>query len=133
MTRIGPSLVISGQFQSSEDTIIEGRVDGNVQIKDALLTITTRGAMKADVRAVRVVVQGQLKGSISASERIELTSSAQVEGTLSANQVVLADGSRFTGAIDMQRRSLASKVALYRAEHDAAPGPGPNSGQPSAR
>lgn len=124
MTRIGPSLVISGQFQSSEDTIVEGRVDGNVHIKDALLTITPRGAMKADVRAVRVLVQGQLKGSISASERIELTASAQVEGALSANHVVLADGARFTGAIDMQQRTLATKVAQYRAEHDAALAPG---------
>jgi cytoskeletal protein CcmA (bactofilin family) len=121
MTRIGPSLVICGQFQSSEDTIIEGRVDGNVHIKDALLTITSRGAMKADVRGVRVLVQGQLKGSISASERIELTASAQVEGALSANQVVLADGTRFTGAIDMQQRTLASKMAQYRAGHHDAP------------
>jgi len=133
MTRIGPSLVISGQFQSSEDTIIEGRVDGHVQIKDAPLTITARGAMKADIRAVRVLVQGQLKGSISASERIELTTSAQVEGTLSANQVVLADGARFNGAIDMQRRTLASKVAQYRAEHDPDPSPVTGNGQPSAR
>ncbi len=121
MTRIGPSLVICGHFQSSEDTIIEGRVDGTVHIKDALLTITTRGAMKADVRGVRVLVQGQLKGSISASERIELTASAQVEGALSANQVVLADGTRFTGAIDMQQRTLASKMAQYRAGHQDAP------------
>jgi len=117
MTRIGPSLFISGQFQSSEDTVIEGRVDGNVHIKDAPLTITTRGAVKADVRGVRVLVQGQLKGSISATERIELAASAQVEGSLSANQVVLADGARFTGAIDMQQRTLASKMAQYRAGH----------------
>ena len=115
MTRIGPSLFISGQFQSSEDTVIEGRVDGNVHMKDAPLTITARGAVKADVRGVRVLVQGQLKGSISATERIELTASAQVEGSLSANQVVLADGARFTGAIDMQQRTLASKMAQYRA------------------
>jgi cytoskeletal protein CcmA (bactofilin family) len=125
MTRIGPSLFISGQFQSSEDTVIEGRVDGSVHIKDALLTITSRGAVKADVRGVRVLVQGQLKGSISATERIELTASAQVEGALSANQVVLADGARFTGAIDMQQRTLASKMAQYRAGlHGAAVGNG---------
>jgi cytoskeletal protein CcmA (bactofilin family) len=121
MTRIGPSLFISGQFQSSEDTVIEGRVDGHVHIKDAPLTITSRGAVKADVRGVRVLVQGQLKGSISATERIELTASAQVEGALSANQVVLADGARFTGAIDMQQRTLASKMAQYRAGLPGAP------------
>ena len=116
MTRIGPSFVISGELLSSEDTIIEGRVDGQVQIKGAPLTITSRGAVRADVRAVRVLVEGQLKGSISASERIELTASAQVEGALSANQVIITEGARFDGGIDMQRRTIESKVAHYRAQ-----------------
>ena len=116
MTRIGPSFVISGELQSSEDTVIEGRVNGHVQIKDAPLTITQRAAVRADVRGVRVLVQGQLKGSISASERIELAASAQVEGALSAIQVVITEGARFDGGIDMQRRTIESKMAQYRAQ-----------------
>lgn len=122
MTRIGPSLIISGELHSSEDTVIEGRVDGYVLIKDAPLTITARGAVKADVHGVRVLVQGQLKGSISASERIELTASAHVEGALSANQVVINEGARFDGGVDMQRRTIESKMAQYRAQQT----PGPN-------
>jgi cytoskeletal protein CcmA (bactofilin family) len=132
MTRIGPSFVISGELLSSEDTIIEGRVDGQVQIKGAPLTIAPRGNVRADVRAVRVLVEGQLKGSISASERIELTASAQVEGALSANQVIIIEGARFDGGIDMQRRTIESKVAQYRAQQAtgamgsaAAPVPAP--------
>ena len=120
MTRIGPSFVISGEFLSGEDTVIEGRVNGHLQVKDAPLTITTKGTVKADVRAVRVLVQGQLKGSISASERIELAASAQVEGALSANQVVIFEGARFDGGIDMQRRTIESKMAQYRAQQGAA-------------
>ena len=127
MTRIGPSFVISGELQSSEDTVIEGRVNGHVQIKGAPLTIAPRGTVRADVRAVRVLVQGQLKGSISASERIELAASAQVEGALSANQVVITEGARFDGGIDMQRRTIESKMAHYRAQQasDAANGHAP--------
>ena len=116
MTRIGPSLVIFGEFESTEDTVIEGRVEGHVLVKDALLTITSRGAVKADIHGVRVVVQGQLKGSISATERIELTASARVEGALSANQVVMIEGARFDGGIDMRRRTIESKMAQYRAQ-----------------
>jgi len=119
MTRIGPSFVISGELLSSEDTIIEGRVNGQVQIKGAPLTITSCGTVRADVRAVRVLVEGHLKGSVSASERIELTASAQVEGALSANQVVISEGARFDGGIDMQRRTIESKMAQYRAQQGA--------------
>ena len=109
MTRIGPSFVICGEFESQEPTIIEGRVDGLVLVKNAPLTITQLGAVKADVRGTRVLVEGQLKGSINASERIELTQTAQVEGWLSADSVVMFEGAWFTGGIDMNRRSLASK------------------------
>ena len=116
MTRIGPSFVISGELQSSEDTVIEGRVDGHVRIKDAPLTITRGGAVRADVHGVRVLVQGQLKGSISATERIELAASAQVEGALSANQVIITEGARFDGGIDMRRRTIESKMAQYRSQ-----------------
>jgi cytoskeletal protein CcmA (bactofilin family) len=66
MTRIGPSFVICGEFESQEPTIIEGRVDGLVHVKNAPLTITTRGAVKADVRGTRVLVEGQ---SASSSRR----------------------------------------------------------------
>lgn len=123
MTRIGPSFVICGEFESQEATVIEGRVDGHVHVKDAPLTITQRGAVKADVRGTRVLVEGQLKGSINASERIELTPTARVEGSLSANSVVMFEGARFTGGIDMNRRTLASKIDQYRAEHGALPRP----------
>jgi cytoskeletal protein CcmA (bactofilin family) len=123
MTRIGPSFVICGEFESQEATVIEGRVDGFVYVKDAPLTITARGAVKADVRGTRVLVEGQLKGSISASERIELTPTAQVEGSLSADSIVMLEGARFTGGIDMNRRTLASKIDQYRAGHGAVPGP----------
>ena len=119
MTRIGPSFVISGELLSSEDTIIEGRVDGQVQIKGAPLTISPCGTVRADVRAVRVLVEGRLKGSVSASERIELTASAQVEGALSANQVIISEGARFDGGIDMQHRTIESKMAQYRAQQGA--------------
>lgn len=122
MTRIGPSFVICGEFESQEATIIEGRVDGHVHVKDAPLTITQRGAVRADVRGTRVLVEGQLKGSINASERIELTPTAQVEGSLSADSIVMFEGARFTGGIDMNRRTLASKIDHYRAEHGALPG-----------
>jgi cytoskeletal protein CcmA (bactofilin family) len=117
MTRIGPSLVIVGEFESHEETTIDGRVDGHVHVKGAFLTITPRGTVKADIRGVRVYVQGQVKGGISATERIELGATARVEGALSADQVVIEEGARFDGGIDMGQRTIASKMAQYRAGH----------------
>lgn len=118
MTTIGRTISISGEVLSGEDITVEGRVDGQLMVRDAALTISEQAQLRADVRGTRVLVKGQLKGSIVATERIELAASASVEGSLSANRVVLADGSRFNGGIDMDQRTIAARLAQFKAAHE---------------
>lgn len=115
MTTIGPSIVISGELTSGEDITIQGRVNGHLMVKDAVLTIAEQARLQADVKGARVMVHGHLKGSIVASERIELAPGAAVEGSLSANRVVLADGTNFNGSIDMDQRTIAARIANFKA------------------
>ena len=115
VTTLGPTIVVSGELTSSEDITVQGRVNGQVMVKDAVLTIGEQAQFRADVRGARVLVKGHLKGSIVASERIELTASAAVEGSLSANRVVLVDGTHFNGRIDMDQRTIAARIAQFKA------------------
>ena len=115
MTRIPPSLLISGEIESAEELIIEGRVLGHVLMRNAPLTIAEAGRVDAEVRGVRVLVQGCLTGSVTATERIEVGPQAAVRASLSASRVVLADGARFDGGIDMQQRTIAMRMAQHRA------------------
>jgi cytoskeletal protein CcmA (bactofilin family) len=66
-------------------------------------------------------VLGTVNGNVAATERIELGESANVTGSLSADRVVLVEGARFNGRIDMDRRTITTKVAQYKAEHPAQP------------
>ena len=114
-TRIGRTLVISGELECSEDLLIEGRVNGHLTVRDgAQLTITPTGTVDAQVHGTRVLVEGQVKGGITASERIELASKSRVEGSLSADRVVMWEGARFDGGIDMRQRTIAAKMAQFR-------------------
>ena len=115
MTSIGATIVITGEVTSGEDVTVDGRIEGQLLVRDAALTIGERAQIQADVRGARVVVRGLVSGAISASERIELTATATVDGSLSANRVVLADGAQFNGRIDMDQRTIAARVATYKA------------------
>jgi cytoskeletal protein CcmA (bactofilin family) len=115
VTTIGATISISGEVSSGEDLTVEGRVNGYLMVRDAALTIGEEAQLHADIRGTRVLVKGHLKGSIVASERIELAASATVEGSLSANRVVLADGSTFHGGIDMDQRTIAARMAQFKA------------------
>ena len=115
MTSIGATIVITGEFTSSEDVTIDGRLNGQLLVRDGALTIGERAQIQADIRGTRVVIRGLVKGAISASERIELTPTATVSGSLSANRVIVADGAQFNGRIDMDQRTIAARVAQFKA------------------
>lgn len=115
MTTIGPSAAFSGELTSDEDLHIEGQFDGHILVRGGAVMIAASGHVTADIRAARVFVRGTVSGFITASERIELASGANVQGSLSANQVVIADGARFNGHVDMGRRTVAALVAHYKA------------------
>ena len=120
MTRLGRSLVVTGDVTSDEDVTIDGEVHGRVSVRDAMLTIGEHARVEAEVRGARVLVQGTVTGTVSATERIELGASANVTGTLSADQVVIVDGAQFGGRIDMAQRTIARQVAQFKADQTTA-------------
>jgi cytoskeletal protein CcmA (bactofilin family) len=116
MTSIGPSISIQGELSSSESLRVDGHVTGHILLRDSELTIGQSARVDADVRAVRVLILGTVNGNVTAAERIELGAASNVTGGLSANKVVIVDGARFTGRVDMDRRTIAAKIAQYKAD-----------------
>ena len=116
MTTIGRTISITGDVTSDEDLQIDGRVHGHITVRDAALTISGTAHVEATVRGARIQVLGTVRGALTATVRIELTASADVIGSLSADHVVLGDGARFQGQIDMDRRTIAAKLAQYKAQ-----------------
>ena len=115
MITIGPHLIISGELSTDVDLTIEGTVEGFISVRTGTLAIEPTARVQADVRAARVVVRGYVRGAIAASERIELAPSARMDGSLSAPLITLVEGAQFNGAIDMSHRTIAARVAEYRA------------------
>ncbi len=113
-TTIGPSVSIQGDLTSDEDLIVDGHVRGQIRLHNAELTIGPTARIEADVTGPRVVVLGTLTGHVAAGERIVLGGASRVTGSLSANLIVIDDGARFNGHIDMNRRTIAAKVAQYK-------------------
>ena len=99
-------------------SVIEGRVGGQIMMRNGTLTIGREARVEADVRGARVQVLGAIQGNIAATERIELAPTAAVVGDLSADRVVLFEGATFNGRIDMDKRTIAAKVAQIQVGTD---------------
>jgi cytoskeletal protein CcmA (bactofilin family) len=132
---IGKSVVIKGELTASEDLIIEGQVDGKIELRQNTLTIGGNGKIKAQMFAKAVIVQGEVVGNITATEKVDIRDNGSVDGDIVSPRVAIAEGAHFRGSIDMQRGAAAqpaqSKPSPDKAEAPAAkaaPAPAPAAG-----
>lgn len=114
MATISTDLKIDGEVFSSDDLLIEGTMRGNVLVPNAIVTVAKEAVVDADIRGKAVRIYGAVRGTISASERIDILSSASVTGNVSADHVVISDGAVVNGHIDMNRRTIASRVLRHQ-------------------
>ncbi|MDO8835006.1 MAG: polymer-forming cytoskeletal protein [Vicinamibacterales bacterium] len=106
---IGRSVVIKGELDGSEDLVIDGHVEGKIELREHTLTIGANGRIKAQVFAKAVIVLGELTGNINAAERVEIRENGAVDGDIVAPRIAIAEGAHFRGSIDMQRKGQPGK------------------------
>jgi cytoskeletal protein CcmA (bactofilin family) len=98
---IGPTLVFKGELSADEDLVIEGNIEGTIAHHKKHLTIGSQGRVKADIHASSVIVEGLLIGDIHSEGVVSLAKGADVFGNIYCARIVMEDGARFKGKIDM--------------------------------
>ena len=110
MANIGKSISIKGDLSGNEDLVIEGKVEGKVELPNNQLTIGANGVVKAEISAKSVVVIGRVAGNVKGSERIEIQATGIVEGDVGAPRLVVAEGAVVNGSIQMTKQGGAAGV-----------------------
>jgi cytoskeletal protein CcmA (bactofilin family) len=125
--RIGASLFFKGDLQGDEDLVIEGRVEGRIAIKQGRVTVGEKGRVEADIDAASILVAGVVKGNLNGGDRVVLHQSGRVEGNIVAKSVILENGCRFKGSIDMEGDAAARAQSRPAATSAGAKPNGPES------
>jgi len=99
--RIGKSVVICGEVKGSEDLIVDGRVEGTVNLSESRLTIGPNANVAADLTAKDVLILGQVHGNVVASGRVELRAGCVMEGDIRALRLAVEDNAIFRGKVDL--------------------------------
>jgi cytoskeletal protein CcmA (bactofilin family) len=122
--RLGSSLHVKGEITGNEDLLIDGTVEGLVQLEDRKLTVGASAKVTADVIAREVVVYGNVKGNLRARDRIEIKKDGSVVGDLTTARISIEDGAYFKGSIEIDKTGDAvaeeSSKAFSRANRGAA-------------
>jgi cytoskeletal protein CcmA (bactofilin family) len=104
---IGPSLDLTGELSGAEDLLVEGKVQGKIRLAQNAVMVGAKGRVSADVQARMIEIEGEVDGHLSADELIVLRKSARVRGDLASPRVVIEDGAKFKGTIDMEPKRAA--------------------------
>lgn len=119
---IGPSIKVKGDVSGDEDLTIQGEIEGKVTLTDNNITVGQNGRVKADLHAKTISVEGNVQGNLVSSEKITIRKTGNVRGNLIAPRVILEDGAKFKGTVDMDgtgaEKARASEPAL---KNDVAP------------
>lgn len=98
---IGPTLIFKGELSADEDLVIEGTIEGTIAHHKKNLTIGKKGRVTADIHASSVLVEGELNGDIHSDGLVSLAKDAVVTGNIYCVRLIMEDGARFNGKMDM--------------------------------
>jgi cytoskeletal protein CcmA (bactofilin family) len=99
--RIGKTIVIRGEIQGQEDLIVDGKLEGTVNLAENRLTVGPTANVAADITAKDVLVLGRVQGNVVASGRVELRSGCNLEGDIRALRLAVEDNAVFRGKVDL--------------------------------
>ncbi len=127
-TILGPDATIKGEVTFEKGLRLHGRIEGKVSTQGRL-HVAKEAHLMADVEAGSIVIEGQAKGNLSATDRVDLKQSARYEGDLVASKLTVEEGAAFSGHVtvgpDAVKGGNRPPQNVIRPANTPAPGPQP--------
>jgi cytoskeletal protein CcmA (bactofilin family) len=124
-TYFGKNLKIIGNVSGDGDLIILGKLEGEFNLKGKL-QVAEPAEIIGSVKANDVTVKGNIKGNITAVQKVHLDPTARVNGQIASPKLSVQDGACFDGEIKMSAQETY-KPALAVADAAFAPSASKNS------
>lgn len=101
-TLVGVRTELKGNLVFSGGLRVDGRIEGNVSSQgegNSVLVVSESAVITGDVNVPHVVVNGRIRGNVTASERVELQAKATVEGDVGYKILEVQAGAVVIGAM----------------------------------
>lgn len=112
-TIIGEDTSLRGSYHSKNSIRVDGEIYGNVTSEDGII-VGQKGMVRGNLVAKNVVIGGKVKGNVTAYQKLELQSSAQVEGDISTPAFLVEEGAVFEGNCQMEEVSKVVDMPKLR-------------------
>jgi cytoskeletal protein CcmA (bactofilin family) len=106
-TVLAEDIDFDGELYFSEPLLVKGHVKGTV-VSDTDLYINADAVVAARIEARKVSVKGEVRGDVVATERLELFSTARIDGNVKTPDLIVQSGCRLNGACEMSEQSAGA-------------------------
>jgi cytoskeletal protein CcmA (bactofilin family) len=110
---LGSDALFKGTLSFEGTVRIDGRFEGTVETKDTLV-IGETGDMQADIDVGILVCKGKLKGTVVASQKIEMHPASKVTGNVKTPAVSIELGAVLDGQLNMTGRESEKIIELVK-------------------
>lgn len=116
VTVLGKETVFDGLLKFSDDLYIEGKFSGAIDAKGNLYIAKGAVCEVQYMKAVAIVVEGTVHGSITAVGDVELKPYSTVVGDIVAGRLKIADNVSFDGAIHMASNAQFASQDIFNSD-----------------
>ncbi|MDR2094144.1 MAG: polymer-forming cytoskeletal protein [Treponema sp.] len=104
-TILSADIDFSGVLNIEKSFLIRGRVSGEIFAK-GILVVDENAVVEANINGSRVIIRGDVKGNINASEKMELTVTGKLTGNVTAPDISMEPGCHFNGRCIMEKNAV---------------------------
>jgi len=118
---ISKGLIVKGEITGTESLYVDGKVEGAINLPGSRVTIGRNGHVGANIAAREIVVLGQVRGNVTAVDRVDIRNEGSLTGDVAAARISIEDGAYFKGGIDIRKPEVKESKTITLAA--AAPEP----------
>ena len=108
-TYFGKNLKVTGNVSGEGSLIILGDFEGEFNFKGRL-KVAQGARVKGNVKATEVYVNGNVEGTVVASEIVHLDNTARIKGGIASPKISVLEGALFDGEIQMTGKTAPASI-----------------------
>ncbi|MGH9946232.1 MAG: bactofilin family protein [Pyrinomonadaceae bacterium] len=119
---VGHGTVLTGETNFQAMLRVDGHLVGTVSSESGTLLVGTNGQVDANVSVASALINGNVNGDISATEKIQLGRTARVVGNIQTPRIIMEDGAVLEGSCSMlkakellENQTAESQTSRYSA------------------
>jgi cytoskeletal protein CcmA (bactofilin family) len=93
--------LVEGTVRCENDLRVDGTIKGKL-VCQAKVIIGPTGAVEGEIQCQNAVIEGRFKGILQVSELLNVRETAEVEGEITTNKLLVQSGARFNVSCKME-------------------------------